>query len=150
MTRTAILQLSVLALVLPGFVYSSSGQTSQASQAGRSYNYGHISYVEGEVTLQRAIEPEPSEAGVNEPVTPGDRAWTASYGRAEIRLADGSVLRMDRRTKVDFVAFGEAAGQENAGPTLETEASSSAWSMLPVPRFESTPPQEVSSPCRKV
>ena len=112
MTHMAILQLSVLALVLPGFVYSSSGQTSQASLAGRSYNYGHISYVEGEVTLQRAIEPEPSEAGVNEPVTPGDRAWTASYGRAEIRLADGSVLRMDGRTKVDFVAFGEAAGQE--------------------------------------
>ncbi len=109
MTRKAILQLSVLALVLPGFAYASSGQ---ASQAGRSYTYGHISYVEGEVTLQRAIEPEPSGAGVNEPVTPGDRAWTATFGRAEVRLADGSLLRMDERTKVDFVAFGEAAGQE--------------------------------------
>ena len=124
MTHTAILQLSVLALVLPGFAYSSSGQTLQAlpasqasqasptSQTGRSYTYGHITYVEGEVTLQRAIESEPSGAGVNEPVTPGDRAWTASFGRTEIRLADGSVLRMDERTKVDFVAFGEAAGQE--------------------------------------
>ena len=109
MTRMRNLQLSVLALVLPGFATTSSGQTSQVV---RSYNYGHISYVEGEVTLQRAIEPEPSEAGVNEPGTPGDRAWTASYGRAEFRLADGSLLRMDERTKVDFVAFGEGAGQE--------------------------------------
>ena len=109
MTHTAIRQLSFLALLMPGFAIASS---AEASQTGRSYTYGHISYVEGEVTLQRAIEPEPLGAGVNEPVTPGDRAWTATYGRAEIRLADGSLLRMDERTKVDFVAFGETEGQE--------------------------------------
>jgi hypothetical protein len=106
MTRKAFILLSILTTSLPGFAQSSSAQT------GRSYSYAHISYVEGEVTLQRAIEPEPSEAGINVPVTPGDRAWTATHGRAEILYGDGSLLRMDERTKVDFVAFGETTGQE--------------------------------------
>ncbi|MFQ5789140.1 MAG: DUF6600 domain-containing protein, partial [Acidobacteriota bacterium] len=78
-----------------------------------TYSYAHIRHVEGSVSLQRATEPEPDEADVNFPILPGDRVWTDPHGRAEIEYADGSVLRMDNRTKVDFVDFGEQRGRES-------------------------------------
>ncbi len=106
-TRAAYILISIL--TVPTFLTSS---TFSFGQSGRTYNYGHIRYAEGEVTLQRALEPEAAEAAINVLVMPGDRLWTATYGRAEVLFADGSVLRMDERTKVDFTAFGETAGAE--------------------------------------
>ena len=106
-TRTAYILISIL--TVPAFLTSS---TFSFGQSGRTYNYGHIRYAEGEVTLQRALELEAAEAAINVPVMPGDRMWTATYGRAEVLFADGSVLQMDERTKVDFTAFGETAGAE--------------------------------------
>ncbi len=72
-----------------------------------SYSYGHIRYIEGEVHLQRSSEPEPEVASINYPVLPGDRAWTLAESRAEVEYADGSLLRLDQRTRVDFVEFGD-------------------------------------------
>ena len=51
-TRTAYILISIL--TLPAFLTSS---TFSFGQSERTYNYGHIRYTEGEVTLQRALEP---------------------------------------------------------------------------------------------
>lgn len=104
-TRAAYVLASILAL-------AAASPTRSWAQAGRSYNFAHIRYAEGDVTLQRALELEAEEAGTNVPVLPGDRLWTTLQGRAEILFADGSLLQMDERTKVDFIEFGDTAGAE--------------------------------------
>ena len=86
-----------LAVCVAIFVPSVLGSAQETS----TYPYAHIRYVEGEAQLQRAAEPEPAVAGINHPVTEGDRLWTVSYSRAEIELRDGSLIRTDQRTKAD-------------------------------------------------
>ncbi len=60
-----------------------------------------IIYAEGEVFFQNFTKAE-----VNMEVLPGDELITKK-GRAEIYLENGSFLRMDRNTRVVFVALGE-------------------------------------------
>lgn len=81
--------------------------TTLSARQNYSYSYAHIRYLEGDVEIQRVTEPVPSEAGVNLPIMSGDRAWTRIGARAEIQYGDDSILRMDERTRVDFVDFGE-------------------------------------------
>ncbi|HXH28587.1 MAG TPA: FecR family protein, partial [Candidatus Polarisedimenticolia bacterium] len=61
--------------------------------------YARVRYLEGQVTLQRTGESEVTEAALNDPLAPGDRIWTEA-GRAEIALADGSILRLDDSTRL--------------------------------------------------
>ena len=59
--------------------------------------------VEGGVALQRPDEAGSEEARGNVPFLPGDRLWSDAGGRAEVQFADGSVLRLDRRSKLDYL-----------------------------------------------
>ncbi len=70
-----------------------------------SYENAYIHYVDGDVTLQRATEPEPEPGAINVPILSGDRLWTHASSRVVVRFGDGTVLRLDESTKVDFVAF---------------------------------------------
>ena len=63
--------------------------------------YGRIRYLEGGLTLERAGEGSVTDGVVNDPVTPGDRVSTED-GRAEISLADGSVVWFDQDTRVSL------------------------------------------------
>ena len=75
-----------------------------APAAAQSYRDGRIRLVERGVSLQRADESGAEEALANTPFLPGDRVWTDQRGRAEFQFADGTVLRLDRRSKLDYVA----------------------------------------------
>ncbi len=68
-----------------------------------SYPYAYLNRVEGDVSLQRASEPEPEPSAVNLPILPGDRLWTNAASRAEVRFTSGTRVRLDAGTKVDFV-----------------------------------------------
>jgi hypothetical protein len=78
--------------------------SAAAAQTDDSYRHGYLRTVEGRVTLQRAEEPAAEAAVHNAPFLPGDRIWTDESGRLEIQFADGSVLRLDSRSKLDYVA----------------------------------------------
>lgn len=67
------------------------------------YRYGRIRTVEPGVVLQRASEASAESAVSNMPFLPGDRVWTDEGGRLEIQFTDGSVLRLDSRSKLDYV-----------------------------------------------
>jgi hypothetical protein len=69
-----------------------------------AYRYGYLRTVEQGVTLQRASEAAAEVASSNVPFLPGDRVWTDDAGRMEVVFADGSVLRLDSRSKLDYVA----------------------------------------------
>jgi uncharacterized protein DUF6600/FecR-like protein len=90
--RTNIL--AVLAALLP----------ASAAHAQDAYRYGYIRTVEQGVTLQRASEAAAEVASPNAPFLPGDRVWTDDAGRMEVLFADGSVLRLDSRSKLDYVS----------------------------------------------
>jgi hypothetical protein len=76
---------------------------SSPAPAAESYRYAYVTFVEGELSVQRAAEPEPEAGSINMPVLPGDRVWTHAGSRAEVRLNGASRLRLDASTKVDFV-----------------------------------------------
>lgn len=70
-----------------------------------TYRDGRVRYLEPGVVLQRATETGAEEAQVNVPFLPGDRVWTDAAGRAEFQFGDGSLLRLDVRSKLDFIAL---------------------------------------------
>ncbi len=69
-----------------------------------TYRHAYLSHIEGEVSLQRASEPEPESGSLNVPILPGDRIWTRASSRAEIRFGSGLVVHLSEGAKLDFVA----------------------------------------------
>ena len=132
-TRTAYILISIL--TVPAFLTSS---TFSFGQSGRTYNYGHIRYAEGEVTLQRALELEAAEAAINVPVMPGDRMWTATYG-----LPIGSTRRPAASSPSPRVCFGSTS-MRPASQRFQSMKASPSWHPKPV-RFWFGPVSEVSS-----
>jgi hypothetical protein len=67
-------------------------------------DYGRVRFSEGGALVVRASsEDDPEErAGSNTPVFPGDAVATAANERLEIELAAGSLVRIDRETRVTF------------------------------------------------
>jgi len=64
--------------------------------------FARLSYINGNVYIQRATELDYEEGMVNMPVTGGDRLGTTE-GRAEIYMGRGKYLRLDQNTKMDFL-----------------------------------------------
>ena len=75
-----------------------------AAAAQESFLDARIRYVEPGVTIQRASETGAEEALPNLPFLPGDRVWTDQRGRTEVQFAEGTVVRVDSRSKLDYVA----------------------------------------------
>jgi len=61
-----------------------------------------LSYINGNVYIQRATELDYEQGIINMPLTEGDRMGTTD-GRAEIYLGRGKFLRLDQNTKIDFL-----------------------------------------------
>ncbi len=103
--------LVTLACVLHiGFVTPAMAQETEA--LGDDYvagDFGRLLYQENGVTIRRAsTDAEPSlerVAGLNAPVFPGDGVITAFDQRAEIQLAGGSLVRIDRATDLTFLSL---------------------------------------------
>src|SRR6185295_9869825 len=54
------------------------------------------------------------EAVPNMPFLPGDRVWTEEGGRTEFQFAGGSIVRLDRESKLDYVAHAEGRREQIA------------------------------------
>jgi len=80
------------------------GSLAAVAAAQDSYTHGRVLSVEPGVTLQRATEQGSEEAAPNLPFLPGDRVWSDRAGRAEFQFADGTLLRLDSGSKLDYVA----------------------------------------------
>jgi hypothetical protein len=85
--------------------------------------FARVRYVEGRLTLQRTGEGEVEEGAANVPLAPGDVAWTDD-GRAEIELADGSVLRLDQGTRIDLRNLADAESRYEKTDLLALEQGS--------------------------
>jgi hypothetical protein len=78
--------------------------SSVFSAVPQEMEYGHISFVENDVTVIRQDKAE-HKAVVNLPVVPGDHIITSEKGRCEVQFDNGTVIRLDRdsRLKVETI-----------------------------------------------
>ena len=67
-----------------------------------SYSFARLSYVRGDVFIQRAEDLGYEEGVVNLPVVEGDKLGTRE-GRAEIHFGKRNYLRIESYTQIDFV-----------------------------------------------
>jgi Family of unknown function (DUF6600)/FecR protein len=95
--------------ILLGFAAAVSALPAAAWD--EDYRHGRVRYADPGVVLQRATESSAEEAGPNLPFLPGDRVWSDRGGRIEFQFADGSLVRLDSRSKLDYVAHEEGSGE---------------------------------------
>jgi len=84
-----------------------AGLVAATAPAQDEYRHGRVRFVEPGVSLQRATEVSAEEALANLPFLPGDRVWTDSGGRAEFQFPDGTLVRLDQRSKLDYAGHEE-------------------------------------------
>lgn len=99
---------------LAALVLSAVGSLAMAQEEIR-YRDGRFLETVGAVTIQRADEASSDEAVRNMPFLPGDRVWTDQSGRAEIVFAEGEILWIAERSKVDSLGRGGRDQDERLG-----------------------------------
>lgn len=92
-------KLACLTIVL---IFSLSAANADNSVQYTNESFARLSYIFGNVYIQRATELDYEEGVVNMPITEGDRMGTTE-GRAEIYMGRGKYLRLDQNTKMDIL-----------------------------------------------
>jgi len=64
-----------------------------------------ISLIEGDVQIHTEDTGDWVPASINMPLKDGDRIWVPEEGRAELRLRDGTTLRLDERSGLDILTL---------------------------------------------
>src|SRR5262245_25727074 len=98
--RTRWYRLILWVGALTGLLQGGPVAPALADDANPGSTYGRVRYLQGDLSLQRTGEGQVEEGTLNSPVTPGDRLTTGD-GRAELGLADGTVLWLDGGTRLD-------------------------------------------------
>jgi hypothetical protein len=88
-----------------------------AAPPERSHSF--FTYDDGGTIIKQGEDGREIEARVNLPVFPGDEITTSRRGRAEIRLADGNVIALDRDTDVIFQSILDSYDGDNAQTIVE-------------------------------
>jgi hypothetical protein len=111
-TPTIAPLISMLVLLLGWAAPPASAQSEDPYSLVDEYpegDFGRVVYQENGLRIERAfVEPgaAPGEqVGINAPVFPGDTVITDGDQRAEVQLADGTLVRIDRGTEVTFMAL---------------------------------------------
>ena len=95
------------ALAAFGFIAAVVLPSVAAAAEEDGYRHGRVRFVESGVTLHRATEVSAEEALANLPFLPGDRVWTDASGRVEFQFPDGTLVRLDNRSKLDYAGHEE-------------------------------------------
>src|SRR5438105_894105 len=78
------------------------GFRAPAAQADSHARVVRLSYIDGDVQLDRGDSHEFGKAFLNMPVTDGASLRTRDGGRAEVEFEDGSVIRLVPNTVLNF------------------------------------------------
>ena len=73
-----------------------------AAHADLPSRIARLGYTQGVVSLSPAGQSDWVQAGINRPLTNGDRLWSDTDGRAEIQLGS-AMVRMDAQTSVSVL-----------------------------------------------
>jgi len=99
--RKKMKKLTCLTIIL---LFSLSAANADEPVRYTNDTFARLSYINGNVYIQRAAELDYEEGMANMPVTEGDRIGTTE-GRAEIYMGRGKYLRLDQHTKMDFLSL---------------------------------------------
>ena len=110
--RNAALATAALLCLAPLPSLPALAQADDIEAYGDEYqagDYGRVKYVENGLTVRRSVadpsgSPEET-AGINTPLFPDDSAVTGNDQRAEIELAGGTLLRLDRASELTFLSL---------------------------------------------
>src|SRR5579864_1602605 len=69
-----------------------------------------LAYAQGSVSFQPAGTQDWVTAGINRPITTGDKLWSDNDGRSELQL-DGSLVRLSSNTGMSFLNLGDNVTQ---------------------------------------
>ena len=89
----------ILIAILFFFSISNAEETRYTNNS-----FARLSYVKGDIYIQRSADLGYEEGVVNMPVSEGDRMGTTD-GRAEIYLGNGNYVRLDNETKIDVLTL---------------------------------------------
>ena len=89
----------ILIAILFFFSISNAEETDYTNNS-----FARLSFVKGNIYIQRSTDLGYEEGIVNMPVSEGDRMGTTD-GRAEIYLGNGNYVRLDNETKIDFLTL---------------------------------------------
>lgn len=101
---------SALLLFLPIFCSEVQGEEPEIEASARPYDQVRLirlSFIEGDVLLQRGDSEEWIPAAVNMPLRPHDKIWAPVGTRAEIQFDDGTTARLAENSNLDIVGFRE-------------------------------------------
>ena len=119
MRHLSSVRLSRLLAVSAGLLLSLPVFTSQ-SLADSQARIVRLSYVQGEVQIDRRTGEGFEQAMRNLPVTQGMRIWTKDDGRVEVELEDGSTIRLTPNTTLEFTRL---SLRDSGGKVTETDLS---------------------------
>ncbi len=118
---------------LGGFFLGGQVAPALADEADLGSTYGRVRFLEGDLSVQRTGQGEVAEGTLNSPVTPGDRL-TTSDGRAEIGLADGTVVWLDGGTRLDVRNLADIGNRFESTDLLALESGALR---IEAPEFDS-------------
>src|SRR5580692_10436305 len=93
------------ATILSGFV-----PRAMADDDDPPSRVARLAYAQGSVSFQPAGTDDWVTAGLNRPVTTGDRMWSDNDGRSELQL-DGSLIRLSSNTGFSFLNLSDRVTQ---------------------------------------
>jgi len=88
-------------------------------QAAQGRDQSYFTYDDGGTIVRQAEDGREIDGRVNLPVYPGDEVVTNRRGRAEIRLADGNIIALDRSTAVRFRSINDSYDTDSAQTVVE-------------------------------
>ncbi len=98
-------------LVRAGGLLAAAVLSGAPARADDGYRHGRVRFVEPGVTFQRSTDASAEEALANQPFLPGDRVWTDGSGRVEFQFPDGTTVRLDSRSKLDYSGHEEGSAE---------------------------------------
>jgi len=91
-------------------------------------SFARLSYLTGNIYIQRATDLGYEEGTVNMPISEGDRLGTTE-GRAEIYFGRGNYVRLDHNTKIDFIKLPDKVNELTQIQIWSGNVYFSVWSL---------------------
>jgi hypothetical protein len=115
-------KLSIVAVLILAFFgarsVSAQGQPSQPAQT--EPGVARVSFIHGDVSMQRGDSADVSSVTLNTPLVAGDRISTGDASRAEVQLDYANIMRLDQRAQANIATLANKQIQVQVGQGLVT------------------------------
>ncbi len=98
--------LKLFAIPCVAILMAGLGPRANADDNDPPSRVARLAYAQGSVSFQPAGTEDWVTAGLNRPITTGDKLWSDNDGRTELQL-DGSLVRLSNNTGMSFLNLGD-------------------------------------------